>query len=55
MGEDHSIFGYLQRRTTEQLRGILAEYTTNPAYKDDAYIVEMIWDILKQRDDGLEK
>ena len=48
MDSDHSVYGYLQRRTTEELRGILDEYYSRTLIPEEEEIVEMILEILKQ-------
>ena len=46
---DHSVQGYLQRRTTEELQCILAGYLNRPLIPVEEDIVEMILDILLKR------
>lgn len=47
---DHSVFGYLQRRTTEELVNILNGYQDAPVLDHEAEIVRMILEILKMRE-----
>ena len=46
---DHSICGYLERRTTEELRAILDDYYSRKLIPVEEEIVEMILDILQKR------
>ena len=50
MDQDHSVYGYLQRRTTEELRRILDAYYGRTQIPAEEAIVEMILEILKQRE-----
>ena len=45
---DHSVRGYLERRSTEALEGILL-YFQGEAKEDYAAEIEMVWQILAQR------
>lgn len=47
---DHSVCGYLQRRTTEELVNILNDYLEAPLTDYEAEIVGMILEILKKRE-----
>lgn len=49
---DHSVQGYLQRRTTEELRSILDGYSGRELLSVEADIVDMILEILRQRMDA---
>ena len=46
---DHSVQGYLQRRTTEELRSILDGYSGKQLLPVEEEIVEMILEILQRR------
>ena len=46
---DHSVQGYLQRRTTEELRSILDGYSGRELFPVEADIMEIILEILRQR------
>ena len=49
MDNDHSVYGYLQRRTTEELRRILDDYYSRTLIPAEEELAEMILEILKQR------
>ena len=49
MDNDHSVYGYLQRRTTEELRRILDDYYSRTLIPAEEEIVEMILEILRER------
>lgn len=46
---DHSIEGYLRRRTTEELRYLLNDYHAKEIPEAEAHIVQIIMDILCER------
>lgn len=46
---DHSMCGYLQRRTTEELRGMLAYYLQEKQYVNYAHVILEILRILNTR------
>ena len=50
---DHSIEGYLKRRTTQELDGMLNFCVMGDNWKKYGYVVPMILNILRERD-GLE-
>ena len=49
METDHSVQGYLQRRTIEELRIALDGYSSRDLLPVEEDIVEMILEILQQR------
>ena len=51
-GEDmsHSLYSYLQRRTTEELENILILYMRDPASEVGREVVRMTVDILSERE-----
>ena len=46
---DHSIYGYLQRRTTEELHNILSGYLDMRRSEYEEEVVRMILEILEKR------
>ena len=47
---DHSLRGYLQRRTTEELEAILAYCLREENYQNYEYVILEILSVLRQRD-----
>ena len=47
---DHSLRGYLERRTTEELDAILAYCLQDDNYKSYEYVIKEIISILLERD-----
>lgn len=47
--EDHSVRGYLNRRTTEELEGMLQYYLQEHIYKNYEMQILAILDILEER------
>lgn len=50
---DHSVQGYLRRRTTEQLQDMLLYYLDLPVCEYHAQVIQMILTILNERENDL--